>query len=498
MAEASIGRRIAAGGATLIVLRLSIRMIGLVSILVLFRLLDPADFGIVALAMLVVGFVEVFSEFGFEQALLRNPQAQRTDYDVTWTLNFLRGLAVSIVLAMVAPYAAEFLKEPRLTPVLLVLAVTPLLDGLQNIGVIDFSKNLEFHKEFRLRVAQKLTSFFVTIAAALLLRNYWALVLGVLAGRIAGIGLGYALHPYRPRFSLHGWRAVLSFSTWILLNNVTLFAGNQTDKVVVQRTFSAHTVGILRVAEEISGMVMELVWPIEKALYAGYVKIAHQIERFRQTLTTSVGLAAIIGVPISLGLGALAEPSVAVVLGDKGREAVPFVQVYVLYGAIRSCLCGIFPVFMVLGRPEVNTQVTLAAVATRLCALLATFPVLGLIAVPWSMVAGAVVMFVALWWRVTKAMQLSVWVIPAAAWRAAAAALVMWLFGRWGVSHLEGVVANPVILLILVPACTMIYLSILYGLWWICRCPDGPEQAVLTTTRDWWAARRLQREVHEK
>jgi O-antigen/teichoic acid export membrane protein len=479
----------AAGGLVLVMLRLSLRAIGLVSIVILFRVLNPDDFGIVALAMLVVGFVEVFAEFGFDQALLRNTSATRHDYDVTWTLNFLRGVVVAALLAASAPLAARFLDEPRLTQVVLVLALAPLLDGLQNIGTVDFSKNLEFQKEFKLKVTQKLVSFVVTLVGAFVLRNYWALVLGVLSGRVAGVFLGYLLHPYRPTLSLQGWRSVMRFSLWILVNNIVLYAGNQTDKVVVQRSFNVHTVGILRVAEEISGMVMELVWPIEKSLYAGYVKVVQQVERFRSTLMTSIGLVAAIGVPLSLGLGALAEPAVNLVLGEKGRAAVPFIQVYVLYGAVRSCLCGVYPVFMVLGRPEVNTQVTFAAVAARLTVLLVAFPMVGLMAVPWSMVAGSGITFGLLWWRVTVAMKLSPLALPGAVWRSAAAAVLMALAGRWGLTQLGGRWGDVPTLALLIPACTFVYLGALALLWWASGRPAGAEQSALDAARAWWSAR---------
>ena len=495
MTDKSVGRRIATGGLVLVMLRLSLRAIGLVSIVILFRILDPTDFGIVALAMLVVGFVEVFAEFGFDQALLRNTQATAHDYNVTWTLNVLRGVVVSALLAMAAPLAAHFLEEPRLAVVVLVLAMAPLIDGLQNTGTIDFSKNLEFHKEFKLKITQKIVSFIVTLVGAFLLRNYWALVLGVLSGKIAGVVLGYILHPYRPRWALRGWQSVMRFSMWILINNIVLYAGNQTDKVIVQRAFNAHTVGILRVAEEISGMVMELVWPIEKALYAGYVKVMQDIERFRRTVITSVGLVALIGVPLSLGLGALAEPAVNIVLGEKGRAAIPFIQIYVLYGAVRSCLCGVLPVFVVIGRPELNTQVTMAAVAVRLTVLLSLFPVLGLMAVPWSMVAGSWVTFGLAWWRLTSLLNLRTWDLPSAVWRCALAAAAMALFGRWCLAEIGGRLPDVWTLVLLVPACAVAYLAGLIGLWLACGRPDGAERSAWIALQAWRAARLARREA---
>jgi len=474
-----LGRRIALGGLVLVLLRLSLKLIGLISIAILFRILTPEDFGIVALAMLVVGFVEVFSEFGFEQSLLRDANAKPSDYDLVWTLNALRGAGVATALALSAPLAAAFLKEPRLEPVILCLALAPLIDGLQNVGVVDFAKQLKFHREYRLKVSQKLLSFVVTIIAALVLRNYWALVVGTLAGRGIGLMLSYTMHPFRPSPRLAGWRGVMSFSSWILLNNVLLFAGNQTDKIVIQRAFDAQTVGIVRIAEEVSGMVMEFVWPIERALYAGYVAVAHQAERFHATLINGIGLVSALGVPLALGLGVMAEPAILLLLGEKGRPAVPFVQVYVLHGALRSCLCGIFPVFLVLKRPEINAQVTFALVTVRLAVLAVAFPYLGLMAVPWSMVAGSVATFVLAWWRMTTLTHLPSIALPRAIWRSVVGGLGLALAGNVTTAAIGQELSPLVEILILAPVCAASYVAIVLSLWFCVGRPDGPERIAL-------------------
>lgn len=493
MAEAPsiLGRRIAISGLILVLLRLSLKVIGLISTVVLFRLLLPEDFGIVALAMLVVGFVEVFAEFGFDQNLLRTRDVGPNDYHLVWSMNLVRGVIVGAAILAGAPLAAHFLEEPRLVQVVAFLAVLPLLDGVQSVGVVDFAKNLQFQREFKLKVSQKLISFVVTLIAALVLRNYWALVVGLVAGRLAGLVLGYAMHPYRPRFMLEGWRRFMKFSIWILASNIIQFGGNQTDKVVVQREFGgAQTVGIVRIAEEVSGMVMELVWPVERALYAGYVTVSNDIARFRQTILNGMGLVSALGVPVALGLGLFAEPAVLLLLGENGRAAIPLVQVFVLHGALRSCLCGVMPAFLVLNRPEINTQLSFAYVAVRLGVLMLGLPFLGLMAVPWSMVAGTAVSFLLVCWRSTTVIGLPAWAIPAAMWRVFMAVGAMLAVGHLALGALRGVVSGPVQLLLLVPACGAVYLLSLVLLWMIAGRPAGGEQVAVDYVKGWLERRR--------
>jgi O-antigen/teichoic acid export membrane protein len=476
----------AKGGLILIVLRLSIRLIGLVSTMILFRILAPDDFGLVALAMVVVGFAEVLAEFGFEQSLLRNKHAKRDDYDVAWTLTFLRGLFCATFLILLAQPASQYLNEPRLAEIVYWLALIPLADGLANIGVVDFSKNFEFNKEYTLKVSQKVLSFFLTIGFAYYLRNYWALVIGILSGKCVGLVLGYLLHSYRPRFSLKGSRAVFSFSVWIFLNQLVLYGGNQADKVMIQKYYDAHMVGIFRVAEEISGIVMELVWPVERALYAGYAQLADNFEELRKAVLNSTGVVAMIGVPMSIGIMLVAEPAVSILLGSKGLPAVPFVQVLVLHGAIRSCSTGALPAFMVLGKPSINMQFTLLAVATRLFVLFAFFPALGVEAAPWSLVAGSSITFVAVWVQLKRHLNLRWQDYPAAMWRTITATCIMATVVH-AINLLpearETLSNNWQHLFIKIIVGIVVYVSSVIFLWMLSGRPIGPERQVLNLVK---------------
>jgi len=478
-----LGKRIARGGIILFLLRLSLKCIGLVSLALLFRILALEDFGIVAAAMLVVGFIELFGDYGFEQSLLRDTESTLEDYHLVWTLNAIRGVCVSLLLLAAAPWAAVFLMEPRLEAVIAVLALVPLIDGVQSVGVVDFAKRLQFEREFQLKVSQKLLSFVVTLGLALLLRNYWALVIGVIAGRLLNVLLGYAMHPYRPRPRLKGWQGVFRFSSWIFATNVVLFAGNQADKVLVQRAFDAQTLGIMRIAEEISQIVIEAGWSIERALYAGYVAVAHEAERLRRTVIEGTGASASLGMPLAALLGVLAEPAVHLFLGPKAAPAVAYVQVFVLYGAVRSCGIGITPLFMVLNRPALATQVTFASTAVRLIVLLTGFSMFGLMAVPWSLVASGGVMVVLLWWWSVRLGVLRAIDVPTAVWRPVAATALMVLMMDFMLDAMRSELNSLALLLLIGGLGVALYLLSVLTLWRLAGRPNGPERSAIDLIR---------------
>src|ERR1051326_3694523 len=134
----SVQRRMLRGSAWMIAWRWCVRGIGLVSTVVLARLLTPADFGLVAMAMLVVGLVEVLGEAGLNLAIIRHPDPTREHLDTAWTLAIGAGTAVALVLFIVAPLGAAYFHEPRAIPLIRFLALRAFVDGFENIGVALF------------------------------------------------------------------------------------------------------------------------------------------------------------------------------------------------------------------------------------------------------------------------------------------------------------------------------------------------------------------------
>ena len=120
-----------------------------VNILILARLLVPADFGLVAMAMSAIAIIELASAFSFEVALIQREHPTREYYDTAWTLNVALGTACALATVGLAYPAALFYGEPRLTPVMLVLAGGWIVQSFENIGTVNFRRDMDFSREFR-------------------------------------------------------------------------------------------------------------------------------------------------------------------------------------------------------------------------------------------------------------------------------------------------------------------------------------------------------------
>jgi O-antigen/teichoic acid export membrane protein len=158
--------------------------------------------------------IDGLSYIGVQDALIREPVLDRTLYDTGFTMNILRGCLTALIIVACAWPAAWFFGDARLVAIFLALALGLCMSALENIGTIDFQRDLTFGKQVQIQVVPRVASIVASITCAVVWQSYWALVAGVLVTRGLRLVLTYIIHPYRPRISLRAWRRLIGFSVW--------------------------------------------------------------------------------------------------------------------------------------------------------------------------------------------------------------------------------------------------------------------------------------------
>lgn len=356
---ASLGTRIAAGAAWMVVFRLLDRSIGILSIAILARLLLPADFGLVAMATAIIAIIELLSAFNFDMALIQTQQTTRAHYDTAWTLNVAMAGACALLVAAAAFPAGAFYGDSRLAPIMLWLSLATCIRGFENIGIVAFRKELRLFREFQLLLAKRILAFLVTISIALALRSYWALVWGTLAGSLSGVVLSYLFHPFRPRFDLAARGELLHFSKWRVIDNILNTFANRAVDIIVGKTLGPGPLGLFSLAQEISYLPSsELSAPINRAVYPGYAKVASDQAVLKAQFLDVLGLTALLTAPVAFGIAAIAPLLVPLLLGEAWREAVPLMKILAVAGLLVSLRTNVGYVFLALGRSKLLVVMT--------------------------------------------------------------------------------------------------------------------------------------------
>jgi PST family polysaccharide transporter len=473
----------AKGAVWMVAMRLAIRFIGIISTIILARLLVPSDFGLVAMATMIYGFIEIMGEFGFDVVLIQKQNAERDYYDTAWTLSIIRGLVTSLMLFAGAGIAADFFGDQRLVDIIYVLCLVAFVAGFANIGIVDFRKAMTFGKDFQYIVSVKLCSFVVTIVLAFMLRTYWALVIGVASSTLAQLGLSYFMHPFRPRWSFARWREVMNFSKWLVLNNILIFASGRGDSLIVGKILGAATLGLYTVAYEIATMATsELVAPIRRALLPGYAKLAHDPEALRRSFVDGFALIVMIATPIAVGIGLVADPLVRIFLGDKWLATIPMLQPLAIFGLLQILSGNSGPVYLATGRPQFVTII--AAIRVGMGIPLALFATLewGVTGAIWSLVATSCASTIGSFVLIVHLLGVSPGVLVMSVWRSAVALCAMVLFVRFTVDAFAsdgGTQLVPLVLGSAIVAGAVSYIGTQLILWWFCGSPRGPERQVI-------------------
>jgi PST family polysaccharide transporter len=355
----TVGDNVARGAAWMLLYRLGDRALGVISTIVLARLLVPGDFGVLAMAMSVIGLLELASTFGLEVALIQRKDARREHYDTVWTLNLIFAGACGLAMLAAAYPAALFYSEPRLVPVIATLAGAWSIQALENIGVVDFRKRLEFRRDFFYLSVKRVVQFVIVIVLARLLSSYWALVLGILVHRVFGVAFSYFASNYRPRLSLAAKGDLLHFSSWMFVNNLIGFANQRFANFVVGRVAGPTALGIYTVSSEISSVpTVELVMTANRAVFAGYAHVSHEYQRLRSAFVQVLGTVGLFVMPAAVGMACVAPVLVQLVLGSKWSLAAPMVAILAVSGGLFALGTATGSVLLALGRVHQMSMLT--------------------------------------------------------------------------------------------------------------------------------------------
>jgi len=342
---------VAKGAAVVVAMRWTDRLIGIISTLILARLLTPADFGVIAMASIAIALADVLLDLGVNVALIQNSHATHAHYNTAWTLRLLQTSTATLILVLSAPLAAAYFQDARVEKVLQVLPFSLMIAGFENIGIVTYQKHMQFGAEFRFLFLRRMAGFITTILLAWLLQSYWAMVFGALAGRTVGVGLSYWLHPMRPRLSLEKFQEIFSISQWMLLRSIGNYLHQNLHKILVGRWTQATTMGAYSLADDISGMPSgELLAPLNRVLFPAFAAAKQDLLELKRLFLLAQSVQTLVAIPAAAGLALVAHEVVLLLLGEKWMLAVPFIQILALVNIVQSLTTSGGYVLIVLGK----------------------------------------------------------------------------------------------------------------------------------------------------
>lgn len=307
---------------------LSIKSIGLISTLILVRLLDVDDFGIVAIATLVTGLFEVLSNVGTNRYILLYPDPDRKIYDRAWTLNILLRVMTISVLYLSANVISSYLSNPELVNVLKILCAIQIITAFKNIGMLRFEREFNYKPHSKVYITAKVFSVATVISTAFYFQNYYALLIGTLVAASCETIGSYVVCRYRPKLNFKFGSDMFKFSFMVMIRSILGYLRYQMDTFLIGKGYGNDGVGRFTIAREFAYLPYnEIVFPAAGPTVNSFSELKKNRNQLFDKAYQLVFLGWALLAPSAAGFYLIAQDFTGVVLGEKWLAAAPIIAI---------------------------------------------------------------------------------------------------------------------------------------------------------------------------
>lgn len=315
--------------------QLSRRLVGIVSLVILARILTPDDYGLVAIALIFLNFIVVISNTGGGNYLLSREILTEESVMTNWTLNVLLKGGLAVFFALSSYPISLFYNDPRLASIILVLSLHLVIGLFNSPGMIFKMKNQDLSAITKWQITSRFITTGITIAIAVVFETYWALVIGQLLVTISEFIASYVIAPMRPKFTLVNIRPQWEFSKWVLPQSIINFFRSQLDAMFVSVSFEKATVGAYTSMRYYADLpTSTFISPLGGPLLTQFSQFKNNHEYFQKQLQVVLFYFSLITAPVIYLMYVHSYFVVGLILGDK----------WIQY----SDLLGIFAFFIIV------------------------------------------------------------------------------------------------------------------------------------------------------
>jgi O-antigen/teichoic acid export membrane protein len=350
----TVRRRVVSGFAWQGATKAIVQAASWLSTLYVARLLAPSDYGVMAAAMVFIGFLLFVTEMGLSQGLIQRKDSNERLEDGIFYLSLLVGIALYAAIYAGAPWIADFYRMPVLTALLRVAGLGVIFASLVTVPLAIAMRRLDFRHRSLVQMAAGFASVIVVVSMAVQGFGVWSLVGGTLAMH-ATLALGFlpVLRRFpKPRLNVSETLPLLSYGLQVTGNRFLNMLWSRSDAFIIGRVLGERLLGFYSMAYQLSAMPLEKVGSIfNYVLFPAVSRLQEQPEETRRLFLDVHRVLLLIGFPLLAGLALTAPDAVSVLLTEKWRRIVPLLQGLCLVNMLRLSGMTLPPVLLARGRP---------------------------------------------------------------------------------------------------------------------------------------------------
>ncbi len=323
--------------------------------LILARLLQPKDFGLVALSNIFITFIQIFLNQGFSSALIQRQKLDQEHLDTAFWTQISLGFLLTIASLISAGWVANLFQEPQLIPLIRCLSVLFFFNAFSQVQIALLKRKFAF-KTLAIRALFGIfIGGIVGVVMAITGFGVWSLVAQELVYEGVGIIILWGASDWRPRLrvSLPHFQQLFDFGVHILAFQLVDFFNQRTDSLLIGYFLGAVALGYYAIAQRILKVMTQLlVGTANQVALPTFSRLQTDLNRFREAFYQATQLTSLIAFPTFLGMIALTPELIILLFGKQWLPTIPIMQILALVGLLRSVSFFNESVFMAMDKPS--------------------------------------------------------------------------------------------------------------------------------------------------
>ena len=322
---------------------------------ILAHLLAPSDYGLIGMAIVVIGFIELFKDLGTSAAIVQKKNVNNELLSSIFWANTLFCFGVLLIIYIVSPFISKFYKEPRLTEILRFLSLSFLFSGLSVTQNALLQKNLSFNFLAKVDLFAFTTGCFAGIYLAFKGAGVWSLVSQTLITSCVTALLLWRVSKWRPNF-FFSWsqiKEVSSYSLYLTGYNIFNYFSRNMDYILIGRCLGAQDLGYYTLAYQLMLYPLQSVTSvISRVLFPVFSIIQNNNKQFGEVYLKICTAISMITFPMMAGLFCVSDTLIPLVLGDKWEPVVLLLMILAPVGMGQSIGATVGTIYQSKGRTD--------------------------------------------------------------------------------------------------------------------------------------------------
>jgi len=356
--------------------RLSLQFGHMLISILLARLLEPSEFGLIGMLTIFTSVAQSILDSGFGSALIQKKDAKQKDASSIFYFNLFIGILLASILSLSAPLIAEFYQQPKLIPITRIISLNMVINAFSLVQLSMLKKKMDFKNHFLVSLIAVIVSGFCGIFAAFRGMGVWSLVIQSLSYSLAQAIVLWLFSKWRPafEFSFLSLKSMFSFGSKLLIAGLIETIFKNLYQTFIGKVYSATDLGYYSRASTMqTAASISTSMALGQVIFPAFSPYQDDDKTLKQVHGKTIKMSMFLHMPLMIGLIAIAEPLFLILLTEKWSNSIPYFQLLCVIGLLFPIQVQNYNILRIKGRSDLHLRLEIVKYILTIIAIALTY-----------------------------------------------------------------------------------------------------------------------------